>query len=106
MPSIEPAIDRENCKQDAASSGHVIHFGDDAQFRFRLITPIMEKSDAIEIVALIRGIADELNKLHAVAEHFPEELKKEFRGHLGVVMATINCDILEPIIELYPDLQP
>ena len=66
----------------------------------------MEKSDAIEIVALIRGIADQLNKLHAVSEHFPQALQKEFRRHLGVVMATINCDILKPIIELYPDLQP
>ena len=64
----------------------------------------MTKSDAVEIIELIKAIGEQVIKLHDISEQFLDPLKHDFRRHLAVVMATIYGEILVPVLEKYPEL--
>jgi hypothetical protein len=67
----------------------------------------MKKSRAVTMMESIQSIGEHLNKMHELSERIQHDAdKKEFRRHLGEVMAAINADIIVPIIEEYPDLDP
>jgi hypothetical protein len=67
----------------------------------------MERSRAEAIVKSLQVVEEHLNYLHGFSEGIESEAeKKKFRRHLGTVMATLNADILLPIVREYPELDP
>jgi len=66
----------------------------------------LEKPVATSIVKSIQIIGDHLNSLHAVSELLAESDRREFKRHLGAVMAILNADVLLPIVSIFPDLDP
>jgi hypothetical protein len=64
----------------------------------------MTKSDAVEIIEMVKAIGEQVIRLHDISEHFLDPLKHEFRRHLAVVIATIYGEILIPVLEKYPEL--
>ena len=67
----------------------------------------MERSRAVSMIASIKTIGTHLNELHALADRLSSEVdRQQFRRHLGGVMASINCEILMPIVREYPELDP
>ena len=66
-----------------------------------------EKSRALAMIESIKTIGTHLNELHTLSERLSSEVeRKEFRRHLGEVMAAINIDLLMPIVRDYPEVNP
>jgi hypothetical protein len=67
----------------------------------------MEKTVAIAIVKSLEAVGRHLNSLRSLLDRLPTESdRKEFRQHLGAVMAILNADIMLPVIRDHPDLDP
>ena len=66
-----------------------------------------DKEFAAKIAALAEECGAKLNEIHrAGEEHLPPGRIKEFRFAVGTVMAYLNTEIMLPIYQRYPDLQP
>jgi len=67
----------------------------------------IELTRAKAIVGAIMAVGDDLNALHALVDRLPDhDDRRAFRRHLGRAMATLNADVLMPLIVDHPDLDP
>ncbi len=67
----------------------------------------MEKHLAKQFADAALSLGDRLNKLHALSDLVADgQSRRQFKIHLGEAMTIMNCDILMPIVKLYPDLDP
>jgi hypothetical protein len=67
----------------------------------------MERDRAVAVVHAVLSMGESLNLLHELVErNVGDASRKEFRACIGSIMATLNADILFPIIAEYPDLDP
>jgi hypothetical protein len=67
----------------------------------------MEKHLAKQFADAALSLGVKLNKLHALSELITDgPSKQQFRLHIGEAMAIMNCDILMPVVKLYPELDP
>jgi hypothetical protein len=66
--------------------------------------PKIEKPFAKSLIDAARSLDSHLNKLHELGEELPNELRKEFRSHLGHVAGDVYTGIIIPLVREYPDL--
>lgn len=66
-----------------------------------------DKEFATRVAALAEECGAKLNEIHrAGEEHLSREHIKTFRYAVGTVMAYLNTEIMLPIYQRYPELQP
>ena len=67
----------------------------------------MQKDVAELLVGNILSLGKDLNKLSEISMHIEDDQERKiFRKHLGQIMASLNMDLLMPIITQYPALDP
>lgn len=67
----------------------------------------MDKQISAELVALMRECSDKLNvSVQKVKDTCTEEEFLEYRKTIGKIMGDMYFDVMRPIFEEYPDLEP
>jgi hypothetical protein len=67
----------------------------------------MQKELADKIIKAVLIAGEKLDEVGSLARQIDDEAeRKKFRRHVGETMATLNADVLIPIIQQHPDLDP